>query len=213
MGQGPAVPTSGAPPLGDAPDRGILDVEFFSRVTCEGTYKQHGAAIQYYRKVCEHANLETLSFSNERMAVVAAIVHPLGPSFRFVDEDKRLWSWCMMVAQMDEESIKYVVEDGDRSRGLVGCEMRKREGSYDHSRQVQLPRDHPQLRDWDFILKRNDGTAVRLHPQWSEKTIPTFALESAEEIPLPRNGLGQSDGPGTFKRYKMMGVERTLNFR
>ena len=118
-----------------------------------------------------------------------------------------------MVAQMDEEAIRYVVEDGDRSRGLVGCEMRKREGSYDHSRQVQLPRHHPQLRDWDFILKRNDGTAVRLHPQWSEKTIPTFTLESAEEIPLPRNGLGQSDGPGTFKRYKKMGLERTLMFR
>ena len=147
------------------------------------------------------------------MAEVAAIVHPPGPSFWFVDEDQRVWSWCMMVALMDEESIKYVVEDGDRSRGLVGCEIRKRDGSDDHSRQVQLPRDHPQLRDWDFILKRNDGTAVRLHPQWSEKTIPTFALESAEEIPRPRNGLGQSDGPGTFKRYKKMGLERTLMFR
>ena len=118
-----------------------------------------------------------------------------------------------MVAQMDEESIKYVVEGGDHSRGLVCCEVRKRAGSYDHSRQVQCPRGHSQLRDWDFILKRNDGTAVRLHPQWSEETIPTFALESAEGIPLPRNGLGQSDGPCTFKRYKKMGFERTLNFR
>ena len=69
-GQGPAVPTSGPPPLGDEPVGGILAVEFFSRVTCEGTYKQHSAAIKYYRKVCEHANLETLSFSNERMAEV-----------------------------------------------------------------------------------------------------------------------------------------------
>ena len=147
------------------------------------------------------------------MAEVAAIVHPLGTEYWFVDQDQRLWSWFMMVAQMNEESIKYVVEDGVRGRSLIGCEIRKRDGSYDHSRQVQLPRDHQQLRDWDFILKRNDGTAVRFHPRWSEKTISTFALESTDEIPLPRNGLGQSDGPGTFKRYKMMGVERFLKFR
>ena len=151
-------------------------MEFFSRVTCEGTYKQHSAAIKYYRKVCEHANLETLSFSNERMAVVAAIVHPPGPSFRFVDEDKRLWSWWMMVAQMDEDSIKYVVEDGDRSRGLVGCEVRRRRNPYDHKRQAQCPDGNPQLRDWASILKRGDGTAVRLHPQWSKKDIPTFYI-------------------------------------
>ena len=40
----------------------------------------------------------------------------------------------------------------------------------------------------------------------------TFALESAEEIPLPRNGFGQTDGPGTYKWYKTVGIERTLKF-
>ena len=111
-----------------------------------------------------------------------------------------------MVAQMHEASIRYVVEDGDRSRGLVGCEVRRRRNSYDHKRQVQCPDGHPQLRAWDFILKRSDGTAVRLHPHWSQRDIPTFAVEGAEEIQIPRNGFGKSDGRGTYKYYKTVRI-------
>ena len=118
-----------------------------------------------------------------------------------------------MVAQMDEDSIRYVVEDGDNSRGLVGCEIRRRGNAYDHKRQVQCPDGHPQLRDWDFILKRSDGAAVRLHPQGSHKGIPTFEVESAEEIQIPRNGLGKSDGRGTFTYYNTVGIQRTLKFK
>ena len=96
-----------------------------------------------------------------------------------------------------------MVEDGDRSRGLVGCEFRRRTGSYDHSRQVQLPTPHPtQLRCWDFVLKRSDGTAVRLHPEWSTNKIPTYEVEGQEETQIPRNGLGMSDGKGQNARAK-----------
>ena len=106
-----------------------------------------------------------------------------------------------------------MVEDGDRSRGLVGCEFRRRTGSYDHSRQVQLPTPHPtQLRCWDFVLKRSDGTAVRLHPEWSTNKIPTFAVEGEEVIQIPSAGLGMSDGPGTFRYYKEVGQEQMLRF-
>ena len=65
-----------------------------------------------------------------------------------------------MVAQLDLQSLRYVVEDGDRNRGLAGCEFRPRPNSYDHSRQVQ--RDAPQWRliQWDLILIRSDGTVV-----------------------------------------------------
>ena len=125
----------------------------------------------------------------------------------------REWSWWEMVSQLDEDSLRYVAEDGDRSRGLVGCEFRRRTGSYDHSRQVQLPPPHPaQLRCWDFVLKRSDGTAVRLHPDWSSAKIRSYAAEGHEETQIPCNGLGMSDGPGTFKHYKTVGQERKLRF-
>ena len=106
-----------------------------------------------------------------------------------------------------------MVEDGDRSRGLVGCEFRRRTGSYDHSRQVQLHPLHPaQLLCWDFVLTRSDGTAVRLHPEWSTTHVPSFEVEDNEETQIPRNGLGMSDGRGTFKYYKEVGQARMLKF-
>ena len=146
------------------------------------------------------------------MAAVAAIAHPLGEDVWFVHDDQRVWSWWVMVAPMDEDSIRFVVEDGDNSRGLVGCEIRRRGDSYDHKRQVQFPDDNPRLRGWGFTLERSDGTVVRLHPQWSHRDIPTCQVEGVAEITIPRNGLGKSDGRGTFKCYKEIGRQRTLKF-
>ena len=190
----------------------ILTVRFFmSIVHSEGEYCQHSAALKYLRQMCENRGLEDgIVLSSSHKTVVAAIVHPAGVKYWFVEEDKRVWSWWDMVAQMDEKSIKYVVEDGDCSRGLVGCEVRRRTGSYDHSRQVYTP--GPQLTKWDFILKRSDGTAVRLHPEWSTNKIPTFAVEGEEVIQIPSAGLGMSDGPGTFRYYKEVGQEQMLRF-
>ena len=154
-----------------------------------------------------------LSLSNTHKAAVAAIIHPPGMAFSFDSTDMRGWSWWEFVAQMDEESIRYVCEDGVPSRGLVGCECRPRVGSYDHSRQMQPAyRNRAQLPCWDFILRRSDGTAVRLHPEWTKKTIPTFAVEGQGETQIPRNGLGMSDGHGTFRYYRTLGQERELKF-
>ena len=125
----------------------------------------------------------------------------------------REWSWHEMVAQLDLDSLRYVVEGGDRSRGLVGCEFRRRPNSYDHERQVQDGAPQWRLTKWDFVLLRSDGTAVRLHPEWSTSTIPTFAVEGhTEPVEIPHNGLGKSDGKGTFSKYKKVGRQETLRF-
>ena len=180
----------------------------------EGQFKQHSAALKFFRERCESDGRgEGFILSNSHKAEVAAIMHPPGMEFWFDHADMRVWSWWELVAQMDEESIRYVVEDGDSSRGLVGCEFRPRTGSYDHSRQVQPAYgDRAQLRCWDFILRRSDGTAVRLHPEWTKTTIPTFAVEGQGVTQIPRNGLGMSDGHGTFRYYRNLGRERLLKF-
>ena len=132
--------------------------------SCEGEPCQHSAALKYFREICESdGNDEGFVLSNSHKTPVAANIHPRGTGYRFDHGDMRVWSWWEMVAQMNEEAIRYVVEDGDGSRGLVGCEVRRRTGSYDHSRQVQPAYgNRTQLRCWDFVLKRSDGTAVRL---------------------------------------------------
>ena len=190
-------------------------MEFFlSMESFEGQYKQHSAALKFFRERCESDGRgEGFIFSNSHKAKVAAIIHPPGMEFWFDHADVRVWSWWELVAQMSEDSIKYVVEDGDSSRGLVGCEFRPRTGSYDHSRQVQPAYgDRAQLRCWDFILRRSDGTAVRLHPEWTKTTIPTFAVEGQGVTQIPRNGLGMSDGHGTFRYYRNLGRGRLLKF-
>ena len=193
----------------------VLTAEFFLRmVAFEGEHKQHSAALKYFREMCELDGREDgFVLCNSHVAAVAAIIHPKGTKYWFESRDMRGWSWWEMVGQMNEESIRYVCEDGDSSRGLVGCECRPRTGSYDHSRHVQpANRTRPQLRCWDFILRRSDGTAVRLHPEWSKDKIPTFAVEGQGVTQLPRNGLGTSNGHGTFKYYRTLGQERELKF-
>ena len=77
---------------------------------------------------------------------------------------------------------------------------------------MKHPGQGPQLTKLDFVLRRSDGTAVRLHPEWSSNNIPTFAVEGEEVIQIPSAGLGMSDGLGTFRYYNEVGQEQMLRF-
>ena len=84
-----------------------------------------------------------------------------------------------MVAQLDRASLEKVAQDGDPTRGLVGCEFRPRRNSSDHKRQVQPNAPQEQLRHWDFLLVRSDDSAVRLHPDWKSAKIFVFVVDGA----------------------------------
>ena len=222
-GQGLGRPVVGGvpSPLGHENDlaREVFDLDFFERFTVfTGSYKQRNAALKYFRDVCERENSDGFRFSNQEKAAVAAIVHPKGMSFEFDGDDMREWSWLEMVGQLDRESLAYVVEDGDRSRGLVACEIRWRPGSYDHKRHhekrlAERPEEHITLPVWDFVLIRSDQSGVRLHPQWSTPKVETYAVEGHEtEVRIPTRGVGESDGPGTYKHFKVIGCQRMLRF-
>ena len=217
--QGPRVTADGSSLslLGPLPPGGpgFFTMDFFSAMTdCKGQWRQHNAALKWFRLRCERERIdEGFLFSNSHVTAVAAIVHPAGMQYWFVEEEMREWSWHEMVAQLDRKSLTYVVEGDNRSRGLVGCEFRPRRNSYDHARQVQGDAPNHQLPDWDFILVRSDGSAVRLHPDWNKPKIPTFAVQGHDEpVEIPLKGLGKSDGKGTFRRYRTLGQEETLRF-
>ena len=130
-----------------------------------------------------------------------------------------IWSWFEMVAQLDAESMAFVVNGADgRSCGLVSCSFALRPNSYDHKRHHQLrlagtPKKDAQLRVGDFVLTRVDGSEVRLHPQWSKTAVESYAVEGhAEEVEIPAHGLGESDGPGTYRHFKDLGTQRRLKF-
>ena len=129
-----------------------------------------------------------------------------------------------MVAQLRDDDIRLVVTGGPngRGRGLVSCECAPRPNSYDHKRQhkaVQQCRANGErpptvkMPVWDFVLNRDDGTGIRLHPQWSDRSLETVELGGhAEPIEIPRNGLGKSDGRGTFKKFKALGMTGSVRF-
>ena len=155
----------------------------------KGHWRQHSCALTFFRKVCEREQRHAgFVFSNFQVAAVAAMIHPAGTDYSFVEQDMREWSWHEMVAQLDRPSLEKVVQDGDPTRGLVGCEFRPRRNSSDHGPQSRLI-------DWDFLLVRSDNSAVRLHPDWKTTNISVFAVEAHAE----------PDGKRTFRKYKLVG--------
>ena len=80
-------------------------------------------------------------------------------------------SWMEMVAQLDEASMRIVVKGRDCRRcGLIGCYFAPRPNSYEHQRHKMLKDEGRPLLDvslpvWDSVIRREDGTPARLHPQ------------------------------------------------
>ena len=64
---------------------------------------------------------------------------------------------------------------------MVGkFEIRLRRNSYDHSRQVN-ERNAKKKLAWDFVIYRDDGSAVRLHPEWSSVKVRVYPLDGYAE--------------------------------
>ena len=106
-----------------------------------------------------------------------------------------------LVAQLNAESIDYVVNGpNNRSGGLTECWLSVRPGSYDHKRHHKLkqdgmPQPDAQLRVWDFLLVREDGSSVRLHPQWGNTHVDALAGKGHEVTQILFYRLGRQRGP------------------
>ena len=130
-----------------------------------------------------------------------------------------IWSWLQMVAQLDADTMVFVVcgLDGNTSRGLVSCEISPCPNSYDHSRRAKNLRDGAEQlvmpQRWDFLLLRDDGSGVRLHPARSSTMLTLCNVDPPwDPVPPPQKGFGKSDRPGTFERYESVGTEVIWRF-
>ena len=125
-----------------------------------------------------------------------------------------------MVKQLLDDDIKIVVNGPDgTSGGLTHCSFSERPNSYDHPEHNRLmkagvkPASQSRRSIWDFVLHREDGTSIRLHPEWKGTKVPTFdGCGHKEPVPLPKEGPGGTNGRGTFKSYKQGSNKHTLHF-
>ena len=189
----------------------------YHTTSSDGGYKRHNGALKYFRESAEQLGNDYVQLDTE--SEVRAIKHAAkGMAFEIDWDNTEKWSWLEMVAQLTNESIDIVVKGPDnRSRGLIGCSVQSRPNTYDHKRHHALVAEKKQqnkkLAIWDFVLHREDGSAIRLHPNWSNTKVETIALEShADEVEPPVAGLGKSDGRGTYKKYKTLGASGQVKF-
>ena len=97
--------------------------------------------------------------------------------------------------------------------------MRVRGKSYDvathygnRQHRGQQQQDMPQA-CFDFVLWWDDGTCVRLHPEWSSTQVRCYAEQPhADQVQPTARDVGQSAGPGYFRRTLDQDVSRKLRF-
>ena len=124
-----------------------------------------------------------------------------------------------MVATLDDDSMRIVVEGptgipGLLSRGLVSCKIEETD-IYDHKRHFAgstAVADTGLLKVWNFVLERDDGTRVSLHPNWSDTKVQCYHGRTDTDHELPRSGKGGTSGEGTYKYFKDKHTHATLRF-
>ena len=199
----------------------LLEVDFFLGAQAIAHHRQHSAALKYFR-----ANLRAITENTSwtmylpDVMDVCAINHFDGPNYEVDYNRTGFWSWLDLVKQLRDDDIKFVVNGQDgQGGGLTGCSFSPRPNSYDHKSHHKLKKAgvRPELQSllptYDFVLHRVDGTSIRLHPSWRGGKVESYdGAGHLEPVPPPKPGLGASEGPGTFKRYKDLGNDRTLHF-
>ena len=178
-----------------------------------GVYKQHNQALKYWRRESEMPGMFVFQsgfkkFDNVVSEDVAVVLHGERTNFDFDDTQIVKWGWWEMIAQLCDDDIRYVVGGSSGDCELCECSLRVRLNSYDVARHYHINKEQQrrsrgagaevQLPVWDFVVSRSDGSAVRLHPSWSNRRVKVFPVEG-HELPVVPQGLGKSEGPGTFR--------------
>ena len=125
------------------------------------------------------------------------------------------WSWHEMIAHMEHKTQDLVVNgQGGSSGGLLRCSVSRRQNSYAHkmcyaaNAGQQPPTPAAQAgehqAEYDFVVERADGSAVRFHPDWCKKTFPIYTVDPhAAPVSAPPR-CGGTRGPGTYRGYRNM---------
>jgi hypothetical protein len=206
--------------------RDALQLEYFEGLRTTWHMRQHSAALKYLRyRAEESGDAEVLcedTMHIGRIQKPAKIKGKHNMDFWFKRGEWDEWSWHEMIAHMTPETRAVVVNGMEGSSGgLLECVVSSRPQSYSHPRcyaarngqQSLGPAAGEHKGDYDFVVYRADGTAIRFHPEWSKKKFAMYELVPHEEqVPAPRRGPGMSWGSGTYAHYKVLDKLRDGEF-
>ena len=131
----------------------------------------------------------------------------MGAAWSFNLDDRTLWDWKELVAQLNHADMEKLV-----GPGLVRCSIAVRPGSYDHARHKAIREEMSHLEHlykdfvlpmWDIVMHRCDGTGLRLHPSRKDNTFPTFDIEGQDwPVEPPQEGCGNEMIPVLRRRHE-----------
>ena len=129
-------------------------------------YSQHNIALKWFSEsTAAIGQTSVVCFPNDAPLWVPNIVDTRGGGHTFQTELRSPWRWQEMVAQLDYRSLQFVVQGPqNRSRGIVECKLKMTCKDH-HMRQGKL------VDVWDFVLMREDGSFVYLHPRYNRQNV------------------------------------------
>ena len=137
------------------------------------------------------------------------------------------WYWGTLIAQLRPDDMKKAVNGLDgNSGGVISCSLRKF-SNYNHAlshasnanvhkKPIALDADKggtaAATHDWGFVIEYKNGGGLLLSPTWSNTTVSVRQWPYFQQLAIPCNGKGGSDGPGTYSKYKKAGVCAIFKF-
>jgi hypothetical protein len=97
-------------------------------------------------------------------------------------------------------TLEYVPESYDRKRRDMAIRCK---------RWKPFPIDVP-VYVWDWHILLSDGSVWRFHTDWSKKKASVVKVQIGDVLPpVPDEGINESDGPGSYNRYKYGNYQST----
>ena len=197
-----------------------LTMGFFEQVQIKFHRRQHNAALKYIRDGAALADQDRVE-CDAVMKIGKILKQRRGKGhanmdYSWKDGETVDWSWHEMIAHMEPETRDLVVNGQEGSSGgLLRCWVSRRQNSYSHkmcyaANEGQQPptpaaKAGEHQAEYDFVVERADGSAVRFHPDWCDKKFPIYSVNPHADPVSPPPQYGGTRGPGTYKGYKDLG--------
>jgi len=197
-------------------------IELFEHYPVVRHWRWWNAGLKWFRHECNTNKwLEKRLPDHETHIPIVEHNNPQNPtSFDFKLDDRYPWCWMEMIASLQAQHMREVVQ-----KGIICCKVRTSCKSYDfftHASErkgvKKGMKPNPQLRDqneiYDFIIERimesGESNEIRLHPDWCRNACRVYYHGHTEAS--PPGELGASEGYHTYKRHKQLDVGNMVRF-